>query len=113
MPSEAVGEEPDSSPGRASVPVITYQDVDATFAVDVSWSTSSGVLVREKEVVVNLATRFSATARERVRVLPWNSEALSPITLSSIDGLNSSGGTDPTVLNSDIRHHHILRNSSL
>jgi len=113
MPSEAVGEEPDSSPGRACVPAIKYQDIDATFAVDMSWSTSSGVLVREKEVVVNLATRFSATARERVRVLPWNSEALSPITLSSIDGLSSSGGTDPTVLNSDIRHHHILRNSSL
>lgn len=112
-PSKAEGQEPDPSLGRAFVPVVPYQNVDATFAVDVSWSTSSGILSQEKKAVVDLAMQFSAPAKERVHVLPWNTMAFPPTTLSSIDSLHSSGGTDPTVLNSDSRHHHILQNSSL
>jgi hypothetical protein len=93
--------------------MIPYGEVTAAFAVDVSWSTNAGILDQEKEVVETLAKHLSATARGEARVLPWNYTASSPITLSSIDQLTSSGGTDPTVLNTDSRHHQVLRNCSL
>lgn len=93
--------------------ILPYRDATIAFAVDVSYSTSFDILHQEIQAVDRLAHTLSATARDRAHVLPWQSVACQPIPLSSITSLHSSGGTNPTVLNSDSRHKHVLQNCSM
>ena len=95
-------------------PLISYKDVTAAFAIDVSASTKyDGVLIQEKKTILDLSSHLSSEANARARVLPWHGQALPPIKTHKTSDLSPGSGTNPTVLIADTDHRNILQNCSL
>ncbi|KAL8671288.1 MAG: hypothetical protein Q9168_004209 [Polycauliona sp. 1 TL-2023] len=93
---------------------IPFKYVTATFAIDVSSSTSlDDILVQEKNAILDLSAHLSSDAKARARVLPWDEKANPPIKTTDTDGLRPGWGTNPTVLVSDKDHQAFLRHCSL
>ncbi|KAH8722816.1 hypothetical protein GQ44DRAFT_621841 [Phaeosphaeriaceae sp. PMI808] len=88
-------------------------EVALTIAVDCSGSTRGKVLEEEKIAIRSISNLLSRESQDRVLILPWNHGADSAISLSEMDDLFSSGGTDPTALLRDRHHRQALLNSSL
>ncbi|KAL8924304.1 MAG: hypothetical protein Q9208_004085 [Pyrenodesmia sp. 3 TL-2023] len=95
-------------------PLIPYKDVATAFAIDISWSTSyEGILMQEKQAILDLSSHLSPEATARARVLPWHEKAEPPIKTHQTNELSPGWGTDPTVLISDSDHQSLLRHCSL
>ncbi|KAL8997689.1 MAG: hypothetical protein Q9169_003096 [Polycauliona sp. 2 TL-2023] len=93
---------------------IPFEDVTAAFAIDISSSTSvHGILVQEKNAILDLSAHLSSDAKARARILPWDEKAYPPIETAGIVELCPGWGTDPTILVSDKDHQKLLRQCSL
>jgi hypothetical protein len=96
----------DSSTNR-----IPFSESGASIAVDISGSTEGKVLSEEISAVHTICDQFSDEAKLRTHILPWNHKSHPVISPSEIYTLSSSGGTNPTVLNTDPGFRHALLRS--
>jgi len=91
---------------------IAFDEVTASFAVDVSTSTRILCLEQEIKVCREIQSLFTPSKQNETRVLPWSGHAGAAISVREIGTLRISYGTDPTVIYG-AEQLEVLRNSSL
>ena len=94
-------------------PWIPFEDCSISFAVDTSGSTLGDTLRLEQQAVSDIWGLLTPAAKNRSRILPWNTNAEPVIGMSKLQNLRSYGGTRPTAVVKNPASRHAIRTSTL
>ena len=78
---------------------VSYCEMVATSAVDVSGSTEGKILEEEMEAVRTLCSGLSRDAFTQASIIPWSDEVHTVIRGDELKTLRADGGTQPNALN--------------
>lgn len=92
---------------------VIFSQSRAVFALDISGSTAGKVLKVEKDAIRTICDGLSVVRKRDAQILPWDSHAHRIIQLGGLEHVDSSGGTDPTVLLSNSDYKNSLLRSDL
>lgn len=92
---------------------LPFSECKTAFALDISGSTAGKVLRVERSAIEAISDGLAAVRKRDSQILPWNNRSRRILTLDELDTTESAGGTDPTVILTDLPSKRVLMGSDI